>query len=68
MTKHKIEVRRLPRGEFTNDGAFWPIVNGENVGENDRCHWHTEAEARAVAERYAAVVNRQRRSDRWKTF
>ena len=54
MTKHKIEVCRLPRGEFTSDGAFWPMVNGENVGEGGRCHWPTEAEVGAGAERYAA--------------
>jgi hypothetical protein len=49
---HKIEVRKLPLGQFTDDGSFWPMVDGENVGEAGRCFWHTEDEARAVAERY----------------
>src|SRR5262245_47896227 len=45
----RIKVRKLPLGQFTNDGAFWPMVDGENVGEDGRCFWPTEDEARAVA-------------------
>ncbi|MGF6434367.1 hypothetical protein [Bradyrhizobium elkanii] len=58
VTKYRIEVRRLPLGQTTEDGAFWPVVDDENVGENNPCFWHTEDEARAAAERYVNIKRR----------
>lgn len=52
----RIKVKKLPFGDTTEDGKYWPTVDDVNVGENGRCFWPTYGEAYAVAERFASMV------------
>lgn len=49
-------TQRLGLGETTSDGAFFPKVDGEPVGENGRAFWPTRAEAQRVADRFLAKL------------
>jgi hypothetical protein len=48
----KIKVQKLPFGDTTPDGPYYPTVDGANVGEAGRAFWHTYGEAYAVAKRF----------------
>ncbi len=41
----RAKVGQLPFGETTSEGAFYPIVDGEKVGENGRCFFQTRESA-----------------------
>ncbi|MDP9787488.1 hypothetical protein J2861_001476 [Agrobacterium tumefaciens] len=54
--KHTIEVKRLPRGEYTLEGAFYAQVDGRNVGDPGRAFWQTRKQAQTCGERFVAIV------------
>lgn len=53
---NRIKVKKLPFGETTPDGPYYPTVDGANVGEGGRAFWHTYGEAYAVAKRFTEMV------------
>lgn len=54
--KIDIAVRKLPLGDTTPDGPYYPVVNGNVVGEKDRQFWKTHDEAYAAAERWVKMA------------
>lgn len=56
MSNDRIKVKKMPLQETTLDGPYWATVDGENVGENGRCHWQTESDAYACGARYLMRV------------
>lgn len=51
-----IEIKKLKSGEYTEEGSFYALVNGQKVGENGRAFWKTESEAMACAKRYVIAM------------
>lgn len=51
----KIEVKKLPCGEFTNDGAYYATVDGKPVGMPNRAFWRTREQARACGVIFVAM-------------
>lgn len=43
----RIVVKKLPRGETTEQGAYYAQVDGRNVGMPDRPFWRTHEQAKA---------------------
>lgn len=52
----KIEVKKLPRGEFTRDGPYYSTVDGHNVGVPNRAFWQTREQARACGVIFVAMM------------
>jgi len=49
-----IAVRKLPFGERTSQGAFYPTVNGQIVGYSGRPFFETKDEAMECAKHFVA--------------
>lgn len=46
--KQRLRVRKLPFGDSTSDGSFYPVIDGAAWGEDGRAFWPTKAEAMSV--------------------
>ncbi|NGN45195.1 hypothetical protein G6N74_29515 [Mesorhizobium sp. CGMCC 1.15528] len=51
----KIEVMKLPRGEYTKDGAYYATVDGRNIGMPGRAFWETREQANACGVIFVAM-------------
>jgi len=56
MSELKIEVKRLPKGESTEWGAFYAEVDGRAVGAPGRPFWRTRKDAHRCGELFVAHV------------
>lgn len=54
---HKVEVKKLPNGEYTEQGAYYAIVDGRNVGMPGRPFWRTREQAKACGIIFAAMLD-----------
>jgi len=52
MLNKRIKIEKLPFGDTTNDGAFSAKVDGELIGNKERCLFETREEATKCAEEY----------------
>ncbi|MBK1793377.1 hypothetical protein JHL21_02555 [Devosia sp. WQ 349] len=50
--KARATTQKLGLGMTTDEGAFFPKVDGKPVGENGQAFWSTRAEAQRVANRF----------------
>lgn len=49
----KVEIKSLSHGEYAeNEGGFYAVVDGKNIGEAERAFWPTRNLARLCAKRY----------------
>lgn len=52
MPNERIKIIKMPFGEFTDQGAFYAQVDGENIGTKHRHHFQTKQEAIECAEEF----------------
>lgn len=44
-----VRIRKMPRGEYTKEGAYYIQIDGHNIGFKGRTHWETKTQAQLVA-------------------
>lgn len=54
--KPRATTQKLGLGMTTDQGAYFPKVDGQPVGENGRAFWPTRAEAQRVANSFLTKI------------
>ena len=52
----RLKVRKLGLGDYTEEGAFYPVIDGEAFGVPGRSFWPTKAEAMRVGIRILTSI------------